>query len=48
MGKLKAGNCVICGKKLKRHDPMREQLRVGENNGQVAHREAHLACLERK
>jgi hypothetical protein len=40
MGKLKEKTCMICGKRINRHDPKRVNYRVGIN----AHKEAHLSC----
>ena len=48
MGKGKKENCVICGKPIKRHDVMRENVTVGYNNGEASHREVHLSCSQKK
>lgn len=48
MSKMKSSRCLFCNKGIPRHDPNRVSIRVGENNGQVAYKEAHLACSQRE
>ena len=49
MFKLKAANCIVCGKRLLQHDEKRVWVKAGRGScGQGAYKLAHLSCTQKK